>query len=86
MTLYPLYIDPGTGSALFSIVIGIGAAVYFLVRGVFLKLKTGLFRQKKVLQSKHKYVIYAEDKRYWTLFKPVVEEFEKHETELLYLT
>jgi CDP-glycerol glycerophosphotransferase (TagB/SpsB family) len=86
MTFYPLYIDPGTGSALFSIAIGIGAGVYFLVRGVFLKLKIVLLRQKKVHQSKYKYVIYAEDKRYWTLFKPVVEEFEKLNTELLYLT
>jgi CDP-glycerol glycerophosphotransferase (TagB/SpsB family) len=86
MTFYPLYIDPGTGSALFSIAIGIGAGVYFLVKGVFLKLKIVLLRQKKVHQSKYKYVIYAEDKRYWTLFKPVVEEFEKLNTELLYLT
>jgi hypothetical protein len=86
MTFFPLYIDPGTGSALFSIMIGIGAGAYFLIRGVFLKLKIVLFRQKKVKQSKYKYVIYAEDKRYWTLFKPVVEEFEKLNTELLYLT
>ena len=30
--IYPLYIDPGTGSALFSILIGAAATFYFLVR------------------------------------------------------
>jgi hypothetical protein len=36
MILYPLYIDPGTGSVLFSIAIGIAAAAYFLLHGLIL--------------------------------------------------
>jgi len=32
MNLYLLFIDPGTGSALFSILIGSAATVYFLGR------------------------------------------------------
>jgi hypothetical protein len=86
MILYPLYIDPGTGSALFSIAIGIVAAVYFLFRALFLKLRVVLFRKKDVYLSRHRFVIYAEDKRYWAYFESVLDEFEARQTELLYLT
>jgi CDP-glycerol glycerophosphotransferase (TagB/SpsB family) len=83
---YPLYIDPGTGSALFSIVIGIAAAVYFLSRAFLVKLKSFFLGQKDVNLSSVPYVIYAEDKRYWSLFRPILDEFERRETEVLYLT
>ena len=86
MYLYPLYIDPGTGSALFSITIGIAAAAYFLTRSFFLKLRVFLFRQKAANESQYKYVIYAEDKRYWVFFLSILEEFEKRQIEVLYLT
>jgi hypothetical protein len=39
MRLFPLYIDPGTGSVLFSIVIGATATVYFLLRAALVKAK-----------------------------------------------
>jgi hypothetical protein len=86
--LYPLYIDPGTGSALFSIVIGIAAALYFLWRALFIKVKSAFSGQKgaKLPSHKYAYVIYAEDKRYWSLFRPVLDEFERREIELHYLT
>ncbi|GHV72637.1 CDP-glycerol glycerophosphotransferase [Spirochaetia bacterium] len=84
MTL--LYIDPGTGSALFSIIIGATAAVYFLLRAAILKLKIVLSGGKPSQGGKNTFVIYAEDKRYWSLFKPVLDEFEDRKTELLYLT
>lgn len=34
-----LYIDPGTGSMLFSIIIGAAATLYFLSRAVIMKIK-----------------------------------------------
>lgn len=87
MTLNLLYIDPGTGSMLFSILIGALATVYFLSRAAFLKLKFILTGKKGVIdKSSHKYVIYNEDKRYWNVFKPVLDAFEKHETEITYFT
>jgi hypothetical protein len=36
--------------------------------------------------SLNRYIIYAEEKRYWNLFKPIVDEFEKRMVSLLYLT
>jgi len=86
MFLHPLYIDPGTGSALFSIVIGIAAAGYFLIRGVFLKIGVLLFRKKQNIESQYKYIIYAEDKRYWSFFELILEEFELRNIEVHYLT
>jgi len=83
--LFPLYIDPGTGSALFSIAIGIAATVYFLGRGLMLKMCVVLFRKKSNI-SKNDYVIYAEDKRYWPYFENILDEFESRKIEVLYLT
>ena len=86
MNFYLLYIDPGTGSALFSIAIGIAAASYFLIRALAIKLKVIVFRKKDASLSRYKYVIYAEDKRYWALFEPVLDELENRRIETLYLT
>jgi hypothetical protein len=85
MHLNLLYIDPGTGSALFSIAIGIAAAAYFLFRAFVLKFKIFLFRTNKT-QTKNKIVIYAEDKRYFLFFERIIEEFENRGIEILYLT
>ena len=86
MFLFPLYIDPGTGSMLFSIVIGITATVYFLVRALYMKAKIYISGGQIKNEKKNKFVIFAEDKRYWTLFRPIAEEFENRGMDLLYLT
>lgn len=85
---FPLYIDPGTGSMLFSIVIGAAATLFFLSKALFLKLKLILAGKKGIQDDKSfkKYVIYCEDKRYWTVFQPVIEEFENRKIELTYYT
>ncbi|GHV79756.1 CDP-glycerol glycerophosphotransferase [Spirochaetia bacterium] len=88
MTLHFLYIDPGTGSMLFSILIGAAATLYFLARAVLIKAKV-FFSGGRAASSAgitHPYVIYSESKQYWNVFKPVLDEFEKRQTELLYLT
>ena len=86
MTFLPLYIDPGTGSMLFSILIGACATLFFLAKAFWLKLK--LFftggKGQKIDKAYKKYVIYSEDKRYWNIFKPVLDEFEKRKIEITY--
>jgi len=88
MNFYPLYIDPGTGSALFSILIGAAATIYFLGRALIIKLKVVLSGGKaaNAVSADHSFVIYCEGKQYWNVFKPVLDEFENHKTALLYLT
>jgi hypothetical protein len=85
--LYPLYIDPGTGSMLFSIVIGAAATLYFLGRALVIRLKTAFSggRVAKADGDRHKFVIFSEGKQYWNIFMPVLEEFEKRQQDLLYL-
>jgi CDP-glycerol glycerophosphotransferase (TagB/SpsB family) len=84
---YPLYIDPGTGSALFSILIGVAATTYFLGRALIIKLKFVISGGKaaNAASLEYPYVIYNEGKQYWNVFKPVLDEFEKHKTGVLYL-
>ena len=85
----PLYIDPGTGSMLFSVFIGAAATLFFLARAAFLKIQL-IFAGKKAREAlkagRKKYVIYNEGKQYWNVFKPVLDEFEKRQTEITYFT
>lgn len=84
-----LYIDPGTGSMLFSVFIGATATFLFLFRAIFLKVQL-LFAGKKAREAikagVKKFVIYNEGKQYWNVFKPIIEEFEKRQIEVTYLT
>lgn len=84
-----LYIDPGTGSMLFSILIGAAATLFFLAKAAWLKVKI-LFAGKKdgssVDTSYKKYLIYNEGNQYWNLFKPICDEFEKRKLKLAYFT
>lgn len=85
-----LYIDPGTGSMLFSILIGAAATLFFLAKAAFIKLKIFLSGKKDggaALDASYKpYVIYNEGNQYWNVFKPVVDEFEKRKINLTYYT
>lgn len=82
-----LYIDPGTGSMLFSILIGAAATLYFLSRTLLIKLKV-FFSGGKVSREKtaHPCVIYSEGRQYWNVFFPVLEEFEKRRFPLVFYT
>jgi len=86
--IYPLYIDPGTGSALFSILIGAVATIYFLGRALIIKLKF-VFSGGKVSKSagiENPYVVYNEGSQYSNVFKPVLDEFESRCINILYLS
>ena len=85
-----LYIDPGTGSMLFSILIGAIATLYFLGRAAILKAKLLLGAKKDGVaisdNNFKQYVVYNEGMQYWNLFKPVCDEFEGRQLELTYYT
>jgi len=83
-----LYIDPGTGSALFSILIGAAATIYFLGRALIIKLKVVLSGGKAANSASvdHPFVVYCEGKQYYNVFKPILDEFETRKVSLLYLT
>lgn len=86
MNLLPLYIDPGTGSMLFSILIGACTTLFFLFKAFWIKIKLFITGGKanSTDKSYKKYVIYSEDKRYWNIFKPILDEFENRKIEVTY--
>ena len=81
------YIDPGTGSMLFTILIGvIGAAMYSL-RMLLIKLRFKLSGGKvQVSTKKTPFVIFSDDKRYWSVFEPICREFDKRGQDVIYMT
>ena len=83
-----LYIDPGTGSMLFSILIGVISTFVFLSRKIFIKIKFLINGGKvdNINKSKINYVIFSDHKRYWNVFKPICDEFENRKIDLVYLT
>lgn len=83
-----LYIDPGTGSMLFSLLIGLAAALVFSVRALSVKLKFVLTggRAKKSIGKRIPFVIYSDHKRYWNVFKPVCDEAERRGVDVTYYT
>ena len=83
-----LYIDPGTGSMLFTILLGVISSLFFVFRKFLLGLKFTFSSGKKTLdaEKKHEYLIFSDSKRYWNVFKPICDEFEKRQIKLDYWT
>lgn len=82
-----LYIDPGTGSMLFTILLGIiGAAVYSM-RMFFIKMRMKISGGKvDVGNQKIPFVIFSDHKRYWNIFEPICREMDKRGKNIVYLT
>ncbi len=81
------YIDPGTGSMLFTILLSvIGAAIYSL-RLFFMKLRSGAFlKNNKENKNVIPFAIYSDDKRYWNIFEPICREMDRLGKDVVYLT
>lgn len=83
-----LYIDPGTGSMLFAVLIGIIGAVAYVFKEWAVKLKFLLTGGKKADTNTEKIpiVIFSDDKRYWSVFKPICEEMNSRGIDVVYMT
>jgi len=84
-----LYIDPGTGSMLFTILIGILGTAVYLLRNMWVKIRfwlTGGAKDKQQAQDRVPYAIFTDSKRYWNVFGPICDEFEKRQQPLVYMT
>lgn len=86
-----LYIDPGTGSILFTVLLSILTTLFFLLQIGIQKLVV-LFHMGKIpvigvkANESIPILIFTDDKRYWEMFKPICDLFEKSERELHYWT
>jgi len=86
--VFLLYIDPGTGSMLFSILIGVVSTALFFGQRLLMKLKFILRggKQREFDKSHLGIVIYSDSKRYWNVFGPIAREFESRKVPLVYYT
>lgn len=82
-----LYIDPGTGSMLFTILIGIIGAAFYSLRMLMIKIRFKI-SGGKVEQNTERipFVIFSDDKRYWTVFEPVCREMDRRGRDIVYMT
>ena len=83
-----LYIDPATGSMLFSILLGIFVSAGFFFRLLLIKLKSliGGKAANSKFEKHSKYLLYTDDKRYWNSFMPILDEFEKRKIDVSFWT
>lgn len=82
-----LYIDPGTGSMLFTILIGLIGAGFYSARMLLIKLRFRMSGGKAELnQKKLPLAIFSDDKRYWNVFEPVCRELDKRGVDVTYMT
>lgn len=82
-----LYIDPGTGSMLFTILIGVIGAAIYSARMLLIKLRFRLTGGKaEGAAEKIPFVIFSDDKRYWTVFEPICREMDRRGRDIVYMT
>lgn len=83
-----LYIDPGTGSMLFAILIGVIGTLNYLLKNGIVKLRFALSSGKKVETNANKipFVIFSDDKRYWNVFEPICRELDSRGVDIVYMT
>lgn len=83
-----LYIDPGTGSMLFTILLGVLSAGIYALRGLVVKLRFAISsgEREEVNKNKLPFVIFSDHKRYWNIFEPVCDEFERRGVDVVYMT
>jgi len=83
-----LYIDPGTGSILISVIIGFILTIVFSLRNIFYKAIS--FFVGTVYKGTHDFsdelVFFNEGVKYWKVFKPILDELEKQNKKFVYLT
>lgn len=83
------YIDPGTGSMLFAVLVGMFGAAFFALKKLFAKLSLYLTGGKKGsvdINETIEYAIFTDSKRYWNVFEPICDEFERRKVSLVYMT
>ena len=72
------YLDPGTGSMLFTLLVGVLSASYFFFRKLAIRARFAMSGGKAAKADERLgYVIFSDDKRYWNVFQPICDEFER---------
>jgi hypothetical protein len=90
-----LYLDPGTGSLLFSVIVGIAGTAYFVAKDLLYRAGT---RVRLLLSPRsgaalheaqrveHPVVFYSEGRQYQTTFGPLLQNMQRRGLPCLYLS
>ena len=83
-----LYIDPGTGSMIFAVLMGVVTTLVFAAQGVMVKLKSKVGTKNIQVDNKNKdnLVIFSDHKRYDNVFIPILDELEKRKINTKFFT
>ncbi len=87
------YLDPGTGSMLLAVVVGIVSTLIFVIRSVwytsFMMIR-GIFRKKEDIDvsvtATQSIVFYSEGGQYWNTFAPILRAFHSQGISCTYLS
>ena len=82
------YLDPGTGSMLLSVLVGLVSSAYFLLRRLPALTRAFFFRLagKKDDLKGNGIVFYSEGRAYWSTFRPVLLALVKRRVSVTFLT
>lgn len=81
------YLDPGTGSMLLAVVVGILSTALFVLRGLFLRIGTLFYKKDTSIDVKYNDIVcYSEGAQYWNVFKPVIDALSKNKQSVCYLS
>ena len=81
-----LYIDPGTGSMLVTVLIGIAGAAVYSLRTRIMNMKTKIGGGKVVDAESVPFAVFSDNKRYYDIFAPILREMDQRGRSVLYLT
>lgn len=83
------YLDPGTGSLLLSSVVAIFASAVYFLKNLFYKIisvRSLAYGKKNVDSAENSIVFYCEGARYYSTFKPILDELDFLKHPYTYLT
>ena len=82
-----LYIDPGTGSMLVTVLLGIIGALIYSLRTRIMKLKTRIGGGRAKADAECvPFAVFSDNKRYFNVYWPVIREMSRRGKKVLYLT
>lgn len=85
-----LYLDPATGSLLFSLVLGSVAAAFFVLKGLIHQGRSRLFKilgkHEDASGAERNLVLYSEGRQYAGTFRPILQELARRNVSCLYLS
>ena len=72
---------------LFTVLFGVFSVAVFSLRALIIRMKYRVSGESsKVSSKKIPIAIHCEHKRYWNIFEPILDEFEKKQQKIVYLT